>query len=532
MRILMTLVLALALYPVLSPASSSSPLELRLGNGAEPETLDPHRAEGVGTANILRDLYEGLTSESPGGEVTGGVADRWEISDQGRLYRFHLRENARWSNGDAITADDFVFALQRSIDPHTGSAYAGLLLPIVNAEAVIAGRLPPSSLAVSAPDPHIVELRLSAMTPYFLRVLAHEACFPVHRPTLQRYGDQFARAGRLVSNGAYRLGEWVVQSKVVLERNPYYWNDPSTSVDRVVYMPTEDAASELKRYRAGELDITYQVPLTQVPWLRANLPDQLHLAPYLGVYYYGFNLTREPFRNQPGLRQALALVLDSGLIADKVMHGVAAPATGWIPTGTDQHPPTALPWAGLNRAQRIARARQLYAEAGYSDQHPLSIEIRYNTQTDNRRIATVVAALWKQTLGVQVTLVNQEWKVFLQERRQRRSTQVFVGSWIADYDDPLSFLEILESGSGLNAEGYQNPAFDRLLAQARVDTDPGARGEHLRSAEQQVLTDLPVLPIYFYQSKHLVKPRVLGWRDNPMDHHYSKDLRLVADSPR
>jgi oligopeptide transport system substrate-binding protein len=486
----------------------------------------------VSTANILRDLYEGLTSEDAEGRVVPGAADRWTVSADGRIYQFHLREAVRWSNGDPVTADDFVAGLRRSVVPQTGSAYSGLLSPIENAVEITAGHLPGERLGVAALDVHTLEIRLQSPTTYFLRLLAHEATFPIHRPSLLHYGDRFARPGRLVSNGAYRLSDWVIQAQVVLERNPFYWANAQTAIDRVVYIPTEDPASELKRYRAGELDITYQVPLVQLPWLKANLPTELHLAPYLGVYYYGLNLTRAPFLNHPGLRQALALALDTNLIADKVMHGAAGPATGWIPQGTDEHLSITLPWANWPPERRMAEAKRLYREAGYSEQHPLELEIRYNTQTDNRRIATVAAAMWKQNLGANVTLVNQEWKVFLQERRARRLTQVFVGSWIADYDDPLSFLEILESNSGLNASGYTNLAFDASLTQARSETDPQQRREQLHSAEQLVLNDLPVLPIYFYQSKHLVKPQVQGWRDNPVDHHYSKDLRLVPSGQR
>ncbi len=503
---------------------------LRLGNNAEPETLDPHKAQSVPAANILRDLYEGLTIEDPHGNVIPGAADRWEISNDERVYTFHLRENARWSNGDPVTADDFVAGLRRSADPRTGSGYAQILAPIENAEAVTAGRLPPEALHVSALDAHDLQIRLRAPTPYFLGLLNHQATYPIHRPSLQKYGEQFARADRLVGNGAYRLVEWVVQARVTVERNPYYWDNMHTSIDRVEYFPTEDAGSEFKRYRAGELDVTSTIQATQLPWIRTHLSGELHLEPYLGVSYYGFNLTRPPFRDNLKLREALVLAIDPAIIVDKVMQGAGVPASGWILPGMPGYEAQRTAWADWPWPRRIGEARRLYAEAGYSPQHPLNVEIRYNTQNDNRRIATVMAAMWKQTLGANVSLVNEEWKVFLQNRRQRAVTQVFRGSWIGDYNDPLTFLEILGSHHGMNASGYASATFDALLARAAAEPDPQRRMRTLEAAEREVLTDLPVLPISFYVSKHLVKPRVLGWENNIADIHYSKDLRIAPES--
>lgn len=504
---------------------------LRIGNGPEPETLDPHKAEGVSTANILRDLYEGLVIEGPGGTLRPGVAERWDVADGGRLYRFHLRADARWSNGDAVTADDFVAGLRRSADPRTGSNYTQILAPIDNAAAVSRGELPPERLGVEAPDAHTVLIRLHAPTPYFLTLLNHQAMLPIHRPSLARWGAAFARPGHLVSNGAYRLVDWVVQARVTLERNPYYWDAAHTAIDRVQYLPTEDVAAELKRYRADELDITYDLPLTQAPWVRRHYGAELHLAPYLGSYFYGFNLSRPPFRDNLALRQALTMAIDPRLIVDKVMNGLALPAWGWVPPGINGYVPQRLPWADWPLAQRLDAARRLYAEAGYSAAQPLHLELRYNTQNDHKRIATVIAAMWKQRLGVETTLVNEEWKVFLQTRRARVVTQVFRGGWIADFNDAESFLDILRSGSGMNNEGFSDAGVDALLDAVDSREDPAARTAALAAAETRVLQQLPGIPIYFYVSKHLVKPWVRGWQDEVLDHHFSKDLRIERLPP-
>ena len=518
----MLILLGLSLPPAL-PADEV----LRLGNGAEPETLDPQRAEGVSALNILRDLDEGLTAAGPAGAAVPAAAERWDVSADGRDYVFHLRHDARWSNGDALTADDFVAGLRRSVDPATGSAYAQVLSPIDNAGAVAAGRLPPSRLGVDAPDPYTLHIRLAVPATYLPALLAHPATFPVHGPSLARYGRDFARPGHLVSNGAYRLQEWVPQSRVVLQRNPYYRDAATTAVERVVYLPTEDVGAELQRYRAGELDVTAAIPMSQARWVRQRFGGELHLAPYLGSYWYGYNLSRPPFQGNAGLRRALSLVIDREVIAGKLLQDAALPSYTLVPEGTLDYSPQRPDWAAWPRERRIAEAQRLYAAAGYSAGHPLDVELRYNTQEDHRRIATVIAAMWKQRLGVRTRLVNEEWKVFLQNRRLRAVTEVFRGGWIGDYDDASAFLDELRSFDGKNDEAYASPAYDALLAQAQRQADPARRRELLQQAERQLLDDAPVLPIYGYQSKHLVKPWVQGWRDNPLDIHYSKDLRVL-----
>ncbi len=499
---------------------------LRRGNGAEPQTLDPHRAQGVPASNILRDLFEGLVSEAPDGSLVPGVAESWSISEDGLTYRFKLRADARWSNGDPVTAQDFVFSLRRSIDPATLSVYSSVLYPILNAAAIAGGELPPEQLGVVALDAQTLEIRLHGPTPYLLGLLTHSTTYPVHQPSLVAAGERFARPGTLVSNGAYGLSDWVVQSHISLQRNPNYWDDADTRIEEVWYYPIENQDAELKRYRADELDITEVVPYKQLGWVRENLGDELKISPYLGSYYYGFNLTRPPFKDQPKLRRALAMAIDRDIITQKVTGAGEIPAYGWVPP-VQGYSPQQASWASWTQAERDAQARRLLAEAGYGPENPLKVELLYNTQQNHKRIAVAVSAMWKQTLGVQTSLANQEWKVFL-DTRNRRETQVFRDGWIGDYDDAFSFSELLHSANQMNNPGYASERYDGLLDQAAAEPDIEKRRALLEEAERVMLDDLPIIPIYVYVSKHLVKPWVEGYTPNIMDRHYSKDLSIQA----
>ena len=518
------------LFAACALAAQSRATNLTVCTESAPDGFDIAQYESAVTNDAAGlTIYDQLLLFKPGTtEVIPGLAEKWEISANGLDYTFHLRAEARWPNGDAVTADDFVAGLRRGADPATGSSYSEILAPIANAAAVTAGKLPPAQLGVDAVDAVTLHIRLKAPAPYFLGLLSHSTTYPIHRPSLATYGAGFARAGKLVSNGAYALSEWVVQSQVTLKRNPYYWDNAHTTIDQVIYYPTEDLNTELKRYRTGELDYTYEIPLVQANWIRQTFGSQLRIATYAGTYYYGYNLTRPPFKDNVKLREALALAIDRELIVNKVMNGVAMPAYGWVPPGMWNYTPQVPAWAHWTREQRIAQARKLYAEAGYTPDHPAQVEVRYNTHEDHKRIAVVIAAMWKQHLGVETTLVNEEFKVFLNNRKLKRVTQAFRSSWIADYNDASAFADILRSTHGQNDSGYVSASYDALLAQIGAEPDMVRRRELLEQAERQVLTDWPVLPIYYYVSKHLVKPYVQGWEDNILDYHYSKDLRLAA----
>jgi oligopeptide transport system substrate-binding protein len=333
------------------------------------------------------------------------------------------------------------------------------------------GRCRPSDSGVRAVDAQTLEIRLHAPTPYLLGLLTHASTYPVHRKSVEQHGARFARPGMLVSNGPFRLGEWVVQSHIRLLRNPQYRDDANTTLDEVWYYPVENAEAELNRYRAGELDLTETVPARQIPWLRQNLPDELHIAPYLGSYVFGFNTTQPPFRDAPKLRKALALALDREILTSKISGAGELPAYSWVPpvSGYTQQLPD---WAQWTQAERNAKAQRLYAEAGYSASRPLRMQLLYNTESNHRRLAVAMAAMWREVLGVETELLNQEWQVFLQTRRSRLDTQLFRYGWIGDYNDPYTFAEILESKHGLNDMGYSNPRYDALLAAAAREGNP------------------------------------------------------------
>jgi oligopeptide transport system substrate-binding protein len=499
---------------------------LRLGNGTEIQTLDPHRGEELQGSNIQRDLYEGLVNEAPNGGLVPGAAESWEVSGDGKLYTFHLRRNARWSNGDPVTAHDFVFGMRRGADPKTLTVYSFILTPIKNADEITAGKLPPTELGVRAIDDYTLEIELANSTPYFLGLLTHSMTYPLHRPSFEQHGSQFTRPGNLVSNGAFALAEWVVQSHIKLVRNPAYWDAANVRIEEIWFYPTEDLTAELARYRAGELDYTYEIPTSQFKWVRENLAGEMNVAPYLGSYFFGFNVTRPPFKDKPKLRRALSLAIDREILTQQVLGAGERPAFGWVPP-VQNYTSQQMVEASWTQAEREAEAKRLYAEAGYSASSPLETTIFYNTHEDHRKIAITLAAMWKQVLGVETELFNQEWKVFLDTRNEKIETQIFRSGWIGDYNDAFTFAELFRSTAGQNDAGYDSPEYDRLVAASQSELDPMKRAALLEEAERVLLADMPLIPLYYYVSQHLVKPWVRGWEPNIMDRHHHKNWYVL-----
>ena len=498
----------------------------RKNNGSDPGTLDPHRAEGVPASNVLRDLYEGLVSEEANGNYIPGVAESWTISDDGKTYRFKIRDNAFWSNGDRIVAEDFVFSLRRSVDPQTLSNYSSMLYPIKNARDVVLGKLSPDVLGVSAEGDKTLVIQLEEPTPYFISLLTHSTTYPVHPPSVKKHGSAFTRPENMISNGAFTLSNWRIQDYILLTRNEKYWDDANTTLSEVYYYPLDNPDASLRRYRANELDFTDTTPSEQLPWIKKNLNDELNITPYFGSYYYGFNNTKPPFKNNPQLRMALSLAVNRSIITDVVLGAGQIPAFTFVPPVKEYQgkKPT---WANLTQEERESLAMDFYLQAGYSKSNPLSIEIIYNTSENHKRVALAVASMWKKVLGVETKLRNQEWKVFLETRRLQEETEIFRGGWIGDYDDPYTFSELLHSENEMNHSGYESAEYDALLKSASLKPAGKDRLNDLLQAEQIMLNDMPVIPLYFYVSQHLIKPWVSGLEGNVMDHHYSKYVKIL-----
>ncbi len=500
---------------------------LHRGNGAEPESLDPHKSRSIQASDVLRDIGEGLVGYANAGELIAAAAERWEISEDGRQYDFWLRPDARWSNGETVTAEHFVFSFRRLVNPATAAFYAQALDAIENAANIIAGDKSPDSLGVEAVDEFHLRIRLKNATPYFLGLLTHPSAFPVHPPSIEQHGNAFAKAGNLLSNGAYKLDAWELGSVIHLSRNENYWNNAGTAIDKVHHYVTPEPQVELNRYRAGELDITATVPPEAFAAIKDKRPDELRLAPYLGVYYYGLNLTREPFKDNPKLRQALSMAIDREILTEKITGRGEAPAYSWVPPGVDNYEAIRAPHADMNDEERHSAARRLYRESGYDKNNPLEVEIRYNTSETHQRIALAVQSMWREVLGFEATLINEEWQVLLSNMRAKEVTQVFRAAWNGDYNDAHTFLQVMLGGNAANMTGYASEKFDSLMQRAAEQTDLGRRQLYLEEAERVLLADHPVIPLYFYVSKHLVSSRVLGWGDNVLDYHYSQHLSIA-----
>jgi len=498
----------------------------RKNNGSDPGTLDPHRAEGVPASNVLRDLYEGLVSEAANGDYIPGVAESWSISEDGKTYRFKIREEAVWSNGDKVVAEDFVFSLRRSVDPKTLSNYSSMLYPIKNARDVVLGKLPTDKLSVSAESENTLLIELEEPTPYFISLLTHSTTYPVHPPSVREHGSSFTRPENMISNGAFTLKDWRIQDYILLERNEKYWDNSSTTLSQVYYYPLDNPDASLRRYRANELDFTDTTPSEQLPWIKKNLKEELKITPYFGSYYYGFNNTKPPFKDNPELRMALSLAVNRTIITDIVLGAGQIPAFTFVPP-VKQYQGKEPGWAKLTQDEREGLARELYAQAGYSGSNPLSIEIIYNTSENHKRVALAVTSMWKKVLGVETKLRNQEWKVFLETRRLKEETEIFRGGWIGDYDDPYTFSELLHSENEMNHSGYASKEYDALFRSASLRPAGKERTNDLLQAEQIMLNDMPVIPLYFYVSQHLIKPWVFGLEGNVMDHHYSKYVKIL-----
>lgn len=503
-----------------SPANTAE--VLRRGISGEPATVDPADAADTFSYEVMEDLYEGLTSESPSGAVIPGVAESWTVDATGTQYTFQLRPNAKWSNGKPVRAEDFIAAWQRTLDPKRGSPVADDLRLILNAPAIIAGKSPVSALGVEARGDSVLIVILEQPTPYLPQLLSHSAAYPIYSDASARSHDP----ATWISNGAYVLAEWSPTTAVELAKNPHYWNRSVVRIPRVEYVVASDGNAQFVRYRAGALDITDTVPENAVAELRREHSTEFVIAPYLATAYYGLNLTAGPCKSLQ-LRQALSMAIDRTRLVQSLVFG-QEPAFGFVPPGTWNYGSQSWAWKDLGDAERVAEAKRLYAAAGYSSRKPLHLRLLFNSNPAIKHTAIVVASMWRETLGIETELIDEEYRVFLQSRHDRSRWDVARLAWSADFNDASNFLDTLRAHSSNNDPGYTNAAFDNLLDAAAANADSARRRELLESSERLMLTDYPIVPLYFLVSKRLIKPYVQGVVANPMNRIRSQALSMQA----
>ena len=496
---------------------------LERGNGPEPDSLDPQRAQGLAAHAILRDLFEGLTRVNAKGNIEPAIATSWSISTDGLRWQFKLDPNARYSDGTAITASDFVYAFERALNPNTAAPYASQLSAIRGATERLAGKSI-ALLGVAALAPQLLQIELVRPDATLANTLSMPIAAPVKRACFEQYGDQCIRPNRLPSSGAYQLVAWRPLGSVLLRKNEFYAGAKSVMIEQVRFHVTEDASEEARRFATGELHLTETVPPGRLLQLREKFGEKLRVAPSLGTFFLGYNLSKAPFADQPKLREALSLAIDRDRIVSTITGTGERPAWGLLPPELRA---SGAIIAVETPENRLKRARALYLAAGYSAENPLKIELRYNTTLLNRRLMLAVSLMWQQNLGVQTILRNEDWKVFVQNRRGKRNTEIFRGGWNADLADPLNFLALFASNSYLNYSGYANPRFDAQLSAASNAPDWPTRLAHAEQAEAILLADFALLPLFHYTSKHLVSPKLRGFFENPLDVHPSRTMQLL-----
>lgn len=493
----------------------------------EPASLDPIKAVGLPEAQVARDLFEGLVNQDGHGKVIPGVATRWQTSDN-QTYIFTLRKDARWSNGDPVTAKDFVYSWQRLVDPKSLSPFAWFaqLAGIQNAEEIIAGKLPIDKLGVVAVDDHTLKVQLNKPVPYFVSLTANFSLFPVPKAVVEQYGNDWTKVGNLVGNGAFKLQERVVNEKLVLAPNNHYWDHKHTVLTKVTFVPINQESNATKRYQAGDIDITESFPKNMYQKLLKDIPDQVYTPDQLGTYYYAFNTQRAP-TNDVRVRKALSYAIDRKIIAEKVLGTGEKPAYHFTPDVTAGFKPETSLLQQQSQEELNEQAKALMQAAGYGPNHPLKLTLLYNTSESHQKIAIAVASMWKQTLGVDVKLQNQEWKTYI-DSRNTGNFDVVRASWVGDYNEASTFLSLLTSSHSGNIAKFNSPQYDRLLADASRETDPTALTADYNKAEQMIAAEAPIAPIYQYTNGRLIKPWVKGYPiTNPEDVAYSQEMYIL-----
>ncbi|MBR9786916.1 MAG: peptide ABC transporter substrate-binding protein [Vibrionaceae bacterium] len=531
---LMTLLISSLLTPVVTTSAFAIPEDVKLAaeqvlvraNDAEAATLDPAKAEGMPEMHILRDLFEGLVIQDRNGNIVPGVAQSWETEDN-QTFVFHLRKDAKWSNGDPVTAEDFVYALRRAVDPKLASPNVWYLemTNIKNIVDVAEGKLPVEQLGVDALDKYTLRFELESKVPYFVAMTGHTSMMPVHKATVEQGDKPWSDPKQFVGNGAFVLDKWVVNERIELKKNPNYWAADDTHLTSVTYIPFENQNASINRYVVGEVDITSDVPTHMAQKLEQEYQDAYTVVPLLCTYYYAFNTTRPPF-DDVRVRQAVSY----SIMRDVITNGVTQ--VGNLPAYTFAHQYTAgfdatqPKYSQWTQQQRDEKARQLLEEAGYGKDKPLDFKLLYNTSESNKAIAVAIASMLSENLDAKVELENQEWKSYLVARKQG-DFDVMRASWCGDYNEASTFLSLLRSDSSGNFARYNSKEYDQVMNNALATTDDKKRLAYYDEAEKLIAADVPIAPIYYYMQARLVRPNVGGFAKNNVEGRiYSKDLYI------
>jgi oligopeptide transport system substrate-binding protein len=520
--------LGVGAYTVRREPTADPPMTWRRGALGDPGSLDPHKATTVIEGNVLAELFEGLVSRDAKGELVPGVASSWTIDPDGMHYVFALRPNARWSNGDAVTAHDFVFAFRRLMAPATAAPYANILYTLKNGEKVNKGLLPIDALGVRARSDHELAVELEHPAPYFLSQLTHITAKPLHEASVAAYGSSFTRPGRLVGNGAFVLVGYVPNERMDLVKNVYFHSAETVALEREIFYPLEDRSAALRRFMAGEIDSYDDVPLEQIALVRVRLPEALVVAPVLGAYYFAFDTRRRPF-DDARVRRALSMAIDREFLAERIWRGTMEPLYSLVPPGIDSYgAPTTVPWRDIGPLEREDEARRLLREAGYGEgAQPLEVEIRFNSSENHRATAVAIADMWKQ-VGASTRLLATDATTHYALMREKAPFDVARAGWFADFPDAENFLFLGESDNkGLNTPNFSDPAFDALLRAARRAPTPQRRRDILHEAEARILAEQPYLVTMSYRSSHLVSPRLRGFEPNVLGAHYGRYVSIV-----
>ena len=491
---------------------------LYLGNGTEPKDLDPHTVTGVPESKILMALIEGLVIRHPDGlEPLPGMAKSWDISADGKEYIFYIRE-ALWSNGDEVTAHDFVYAWNRVLMPSLGSKYPDMLYDVVNAEEFNKGLIDEFNLVgVKALDAKTLKVNLKNPAPYFIELLAHYTTRPVHKATIEKHGkidslgNQWTRPGNFVGNGPFTLEDWKLNQVIRVKKSPTYWDANRVKLNEIHFLPIDNVTREDFMFRSGRIHVTGSVPTEKIEVYREEYPDQITITPYYGTYYYRININKKPLDSKL-VRQALSLSIDREKITDKVAKGGQQPSFSFTPPDPNSYfPPTNLEY-------NPKKAKELLKDAGYSPESLPPIELLYNTSEGHQKIAEAMQQMWKETLGVDIILTNTDWKVYL-SKQTTGDYEIARAGWIGDYQDPKSFLDMMVSGRGNNQTGWSNKDYDNLLIKAANSTTQKERFSYMYEAEKILMDELPIIPIYTYTRIFMKHESVEGWNPNLLDSH-------------